>query len=263
MIKESQMGGVTLDEIIQVLNHCMDENDPKIICVQIENLRSRCQTPEYSDRLGQILGAFKVPDAHMGVVTKDPISGKPYPNSKGLIQKLLQDLEGHKKMSNQSFNFNKYAQEKKKDKKKSRGNPFRVLMGKVGKLLDHGLEKREIVRYLLKEKIWNEDTISNAVKIVKEYNKKKHRKTHTKEAQTLPNTAEDWPRLDLDYSKRSNAELIASICWLNSLQKMNSKNNSFGKEVADRSGVKTMISKIKSVLKDRGMSEEALNEIMK
>ena len=111
MIKESQMGGVTLDEIIQVLNHCMDENDPKIICVQIENLRSRCQTPEYSDRLGQILGAFKVPDAHMGVVTKDPISGKPYPNSKGLIQKLLQDLEGHKKMSNQSFNFNKYALE--------------------------------------------------------------------------------------------------------------------------------------------------------
>ena len=71
------MGGVAIDEIIQVLNHCMDENDPKIICVQIENLRSRCQTPEYSDRLGQILGAFKVPDAQMGVVTKDPISGKP------------------------------------------------------------------------------------------------------------------------------------------------------------------------------------------
>ena len=150
------MGGVTLDEIIQVLNHCMDENDPKIICVQIENLRSRCQTPEYSDRLGQILGAFKVPDAKMGIVTKDPISGNPYPNSKGLIQKLLQDLEGHKKMSNNSFNFEKFAQQKQKEKKKSRGNPFRVLMGKVGKLLDHGLEKREIVRYLLKEKIWND-----------------------------------------------------------------------------------------------------------
>jgi len=262
MIKESQLGGVTLDEIIKVLNHCMDENDPKTICVQVENLRSRCQTPEYSDRLGQILGAFKIPDSPMSIVTRDPVSNKPYPNSKSLIQKLIHDLEGHKKMSNNSFNYNKYAQSKKQDKKKTRGNPFRVLMGKIGKLLDHGLEKREITRYLLKEKIWNEETISKAVGIVKEYNKKKHRKVK-KEAQTLPNTAPDWPRLDLDYSKRSTPELIASICWLNSLQNMNSKENAFGKEVADRSGVKTMISKIKNVLKERGMSEKVLDEIMK
>jgi hypothetical protein len=263
MIKESQLGGVTLDEIIKVLNHCMSENDPKIICVQIENLRSRCQTPEYSDRLGQILGAFKVPDAPINAVTKDPISGEPYPNSKSLLQKLIQDLEGHKKMSNNGFNFAKYAQAKKQDKKKTRGNPFRVLMGKIGKLLDHGLEKREITRYLLKEKIWNEETISRAVGIVKEYNKKKHRKGLKKESQTLLNTAEEWPKLDVDYTKRSTAELIASVCWLNSLQNMNSKDNAFGKEVEDRSGVKTMISKIKNVLKERGMSQSALDEIMK
>jgi hypothetical protein len=262
MIKESQLGGVTLDEILEVLNHCMNENDPKVICVQVENLRSRCQTPEYSDRLGQILGAFKIPDAPINAVTKDPISGEPYPNSKSLLQKLIQDLEGQKKMSNNSFNFAKYAQAKT-DKKKTRGNPFRVLMGKIGKLLDHGLEKREITRYLLKEKIWNEETISRAVGIVKEYNKKKHRKGLKKESQTLLNTAEEWPKMDIDYSKRSNAELITSVCWLNSLQKMNSKDNAFGKEVEDRSGVKTMISKIKSVLKERGMSQSALDEILK
>lgn len=262
MTKIAQVEGVELDEIIKVLNGCMQQNDPKVISVQIENLRSRCKTPEYSDRLSQIIEAFKVPDANMNIVTKDPLSGKPYPNSKNLITQLIQDLQGHKKMSDSKFNLEKYAQ-RKEEKKKKRGNPFRVLMGKVGKLLDHGLEKREIVRYLLKEKIWNEQTISNAVGIVKEYNKKKQRKTRKKEAQTLLNTAEDWPKLDLDFNKKSNTELIMSLTWLNSLDKMDSKNNSFGKEVADRSDVKTKIRKIKNVLLDRGMDQKYIDEYMK
>jgi hypothetical protein len=68
------------------------------------------------------------------------------------------------------YNNSKTAQVKKK--KKTRGNPFRVLMGKVGKLLDHGVEKNDIVRYISKLKYWNKETIERAVDIVKEYNKK-------------------------------------------------------------------------------------------
>jgi hypothetical protein len=45
-------------------------------------------------------------------------------------------------------------------------------MGKVGKLLDHGVEKSDIVRYISKLKYWNKETIERAVDIVKEYNKK-------------------------------------------------------------------------------------------
>lgn len=253
------MGGITIDELIQILEHCLHGGNAESIVPHLESARSRVQHPEYSKRLGNIIGAFQVPDRNMLMVAKDPDSGKPYPNSKQLIQELLNDLKRHKKMSETAFNFNKYSQQSPNRKKKTRGNPFRVLMGKVGKLLDHGLEKREIVRYLLKEKIWNEETISKAVKIVKEYNKKKHRRVHKnhKEAQTLPNTAQDWPRLEVDFSKRSNAELITSLCWLNSLDKMDSK------EVADRAGVKTMIRKIKSTLNERGMSDDDLKLIVK
>jgi hypothetical protein len=68
------------------------------------------------------------------------------------------------------YNNSKTAQVKKK--KKTRGNPFRVLMGKVGKLLDHGVEKNDIVRYISKLKYWNKETIERAIDIVKEYNKK-------------------------------------------------------------------------------------------
>ena len=83
------------------------------------------------------------------------------------------------------------------------------------------------------------------------------------EASTLPNTAEDWGRVKKDYSKRSTPELITSICWLNSLAKIDPKKTSFAKEVADRSGVKTMIREIRAELLKRDMSEQVLDFMMK
>ena len=140
-------------------------------------------------------------------------------------------------------------------------------MGKVGKLLDHGLERRDIVRYLLKEKIWNEDTIEKSIKIVKDYNKKKHVKKDksksTKEAQTLLTNAPEWPKIgSVDYSKRSTPELITSILWLSSITKVNPIRADV-KEIEDRSGVKTMIRNIRSELINRGMSEAALKSLLK
>jgi len=267
MKKLAQAGGITLDQAIKELESIKNSNNKDAKFQQIENLRSQVQTPLISEKLGEIIGSI---EANSDIVTKDPISGKPYPNSDTKINELIKHLQQMKqageqqKMSSNSFNFNKYSQEKKQDKKKSRGNPFRVLMGKIGKLLDHGLEKKEIVRYLKKENIWDEKTIDKAVGIVKEYNKKKHRKGKKEvEASTLPNTAEEWGRIKPDYSKRSNAELITSICWLNSLAKIDPKKTSFAKEVADRSGVKTMIREIKSELLERGMSQSELNLILK
>lgn len=254
--------GVSPDEMIKVLNQLMTSNDDNLIYTQIENLRSRVQSPEQSDRLGQILGAIKVPNSvGSGIQIRDPESGSAYPNTKNFIKEYISELQGHKKMS-KSFNFEKFAQkDPQKKKKDSRGNPFRVLMGQVGKLLDHGLEKRDIVRYLLKEKKWNESTIEKAVKIVKDYNKKKYKKRN-KEAQTLLPNAPDWEKGNPDYSKRSSGELITSICWLNSLASFDPKSTFTTKEVFDRSGVKTMIRQIKAELLKRGMSEEELNKIL-
>ena len=256
-------GGVPLDQCLQTLKEVRDSNNEDTKYHQIENLRSQVSSPMISQKLGEILGALKIPD---NIGTVDPSSGKPYPQTSSKLNELINQIEQMKetsKMSGNSFNFSKYAQQNQAPikKKKTRGNPFRVLMGKIGKLLDHGLEKREITRYLMKEKIWNEETISRAVGVVKEYNKKKHKRVS--ESQTLPNAKNDWPRIDPDYSKRSNPELITSICWLNSLAHIDPNKTSFAKEVADRSGVKTMIRKIKSELLSRGMSEDDLNLIMK
>ena len=263
--------GVSIDEIIQCMNHCLNTSDLESVKGLVESIRSRVQHPEHSEALGQILQAMKIPDAlGDGSSVTDPSSGKPYPNTKSIIKEYIIKLEnekkGHQKMS--SFNLQKYSQNKEKphEKKKSRGNPFRVLMGKVGKLLDHGLEKRDIVRYILKDGIWNEKTIERAVKIVKDYNRKKHQNNKKVKAQTLHKPSDNdkvFERVDADYKKRSTAELVTSVCWLNTCAKIDPNKYDFAKEVADRSGVKNMIREIKAELIRRGMSEKELNSLIK
>lgn len=99
--------------------------------------------------------------------TKDPITQELDPSYSDIANKIEETYLVEDK---NVYNNSKTAQVKKK--KKTRGNPFRVLMGKVGKLLDHGVNKNDIVRYISKLKYWNKETIERAVDIVKEYNKK-------------------------------------------------------------------------------------------
>lgn len=256
MIKESQYNPITLEELISALEKTLRQNDHKVITSELESLRSRVQHPAYSERLSHIINAFAIPNSVGGTVVKDPISGKPYPNSKKILQDFINELKGHQKMSSSKFNLQKFAQETTEKKKKKRGNPFRVLMGKVGKFLDHGLSKREIVRTLLKENIWDEKMIANAVDIVKDYNKKKKNKPeNTKIAQTLMFEAPDWIQLSPDYNKRSTPELVTALTWLTSLDKM--------KEVDDRSNVKSKIRAIKEALLKRGATQEYIEELLK
>lgn len=252
----SQVSGIPIDELIATLQEVANNSDRRAQKQQIENLRSRVSSPEISQALGEIIGSLNVPDNYG---TKDPISGESYPAAGKKIQDLVNHLQTTKKAGNM-FNLNKFSQTEK-DKKKKRGNPFRVLMGKVGKLLDHGMDKRTITRYLMKEDVWNEEIIGKAINIVKDYNKKKHHKHHKKTAQTLIAEAPELERMNYDYSKRSTAELITSLSWLKSLDSSNPNKTFFGKEVEDRSGVKNMIKGITSALKDRGMSDDQLNQI--
>jgi len=261
--------GVPYEEMLDTLTRVLQSNKPTERNLQIENLRSRVQSPEISAKLGEILGALKIPDSLPGGgMIKDPSSGKSYPNTNHLIQSLKDEVQqmhnANKRDAMNTFNLYKFSQEQlqhEDKKKKKRGNPFRVLMGKIGKLLDHGLSRRDIIRTLTKEGMWDEPVIEKAFGIVKEYSRKRHKKQTV--AQTLIAEAPEWPKIDIDYTKRSSAELITSICWLNSLDKITPENSRMGqKEAADKEGVKTKIRKIKAELLKRGMSEKDLDLIV-
>jgi len=259
---------ITVAQLIESLKQLKERDDAEITKSETHRLSSLCQDPNLQIELLRIHQSCDFKDPKKGGAVKDPVTNAIYPNTSDLLQDFINRLEKINNMKqtvgSSSFNLYSYSQKKLEEgkKKKTRGNPFRVLMGQVGKLLDHGLEKRDIVRYLAKKNMFDNKMIEKAVDIVKEYNRKKHRKKTT--AQTLSNTAEEWPTMEIDYSKRSTAELITSLCWLNSLDKINIKKYSIDhSKVEDRTGVKTKIRKIKLALADRGMSSEEIDKLIK
>ena len=201
--------------------------------------------------------------------TKDPITKELDPSYSDIANKIEQTYLSEDK---NVYNNSKTAQVKKK--KKTRGNPFRVLMGKVGKLLDHGVDKNDIVRYISKLKYWNKETIERAVDIVKEYNKKleqgkdKDKDDETKKKANTVNLSESVKIAALNYDskpnfeKRSTPELIMRACFLMDLQDYSktTKQGDF-KDAADKKGVAEELKQIRAALTDRGFDKEELSNL--
>ena len=265
----SDSNGVTKKEMISLLQkivHAGNEN-LKEYKTDLEEIIERITRPEYKKRVSQIITAIDMAQDPRKR-TKDPSTGQYDPTPQELASRMmrkLSHLENEEKHKNQhtagnkamSFN-NREAQVKKK--KKTRGNPFRVLMGKVGKLLDHGIEKKDIVRYLAKQKFWGNETIERAVDIVRDYNKKKKQDSdddkevkEEKKASTEVNvrTAGLDYDAETDWEKRSTAELIYNAYYLDGVLA--------DKDSASKENASAELKKIKTELKKRGESLEDLD----
>jgi hypothetical protein len=203
--------------------------------------------------------------------TVDPATGKKDPNAKQLAQRLysqLNRLDSFKEnpMENNTteatVKFNLKVAQAPKKKKKTRGNPFRVLMGKVGKLLDHGIEKSDIVRYLSKQKYWNNETIEKAVDLVKDYNKKKERKTKSSSDVNLRTAADTIYDVEQDYNKISTIDLIHRAIFLMSVADTDKKTaGNDGKEPVEKNLAKKELELIKKALKARDYDLELVQKL--
>lgn len=233
---------------------------------------------EFAKDLNALLGAFQ--NNTDSPPTRDPYTNDVYRTGPQLAEDLLKVIEEKmndnkvESSSNRVFNLSRYAAKSKsreeKDKKKTRGNPFRVLMGQVGKLLDHGISKKDIVRYIAKKNMWNEETISKAVDVVSDYSKKKRKKEkkfQEKEAfynESNQRTAAIDAKVsiydvDPDFAKRSTAELMARATWLKDLMNYGvNKPQGDSRKVADKNGASAELRKIREALKLRGFEENEL-----
>jgi len=271
----SDSSGVTKKEMIALLRKVVQsENETlKEYKSDLEEIIERITRPEYKKRVSQIITAIDMAQDPRKR-TKDPSTGEYDPTAQQLAERMMNKLSHleHEEQHNNhhtagtktmSFN-NREAQVKKK--KKTRGNPFRVLMGKVGKLLDHGIEKKDIVRYLAKQKFWGNETIERAVDIVRDYNKKKKQdsnddkkvKEEKEEKEEKKASAEvnvKTAAYDYDtepnWEKRSTAELIYNAYYLDGLLD--------DKDAASKDGAAAELKKIKTELKNRGESLEELD----
>lgn len=264
----SNSSGVTKKEMISLLQKIVhaDTDTLRKYKSDLEEIIERITRPEYKKRVSQMITAIDMAQDPRKR-TKDPSTGEYDPTAQELASRMMSKLSHLEHEENQnhhlagkkamSFN-NREAQVKKK--KKTRGNPFRVLMGKVGKLLDHGIEKKDIVRYLAKQKFWTNETIERAVDIVRDYNKKKKQDSdddsdvkEEKKASSEVNIK--TAGLDYDekqnWEKKSTAELIYNAYYLDGL--LNDKN------AASKEGASAELKKIKTELKKRGESLEDLD----
>ena len=162
-----QVEGVTKDQMRQLLRKIKSAKDNfGEFSDEVTLIADKVQDDNLRHQLYKLSKALIMSNNNR-TRTKDPITQELDPSYTDIANKIEQTYLSEAK---NVYNNSKTAQVKKK--KKTRGNPFRVLMGKVGKLLDHGVEKNDIVRYISKLKYWNKETIERAVDIVKEYNKK-------------------------------------------------------------------------------------------
>jgi hypothetical protein len=202
-------------------------------------------------------------------------------------------------MADNAFNWVRYCQQKKetetspsaKKKKKTKANPFRVLMGMVGKLLDHGVPKPTVVRHVTKNTSFDEPTVDRAVDIVREYNRKQQRRDDVEpeidmeqgekpekrdvdatfnyvkyvKAQKASSAGESRELYNAEpqWEKRSTAELFSRLGWLNSLMGYDSgMPMGDGKKAADKQGANGQIDKITSELQRRGFNQEEIDSLL-
>ena len=159
--------GVTKDEMRQLMQKIKASNGNFVeLSNEVTITADKVQDGDLKHQLDKLSKALLMSNNNR-TRTKDPITKELDPSYSDIANKIE---ETYLVEAKNVYNNSKTAQVKKK--KKTRGNPFRVLMGKVGKLLDHGVEKNDIVRYISKLKYWNKETVERAVDIVKEYNKK-------------------------------------------------------------------------------------------
>ena len=277
-----ETNGLSPKELSGFLTKVVNGYKGEAMTSELEQFLAKAKNDEVIDALKKIGNAEKFYETNETPIT-DPSTGKQDPKASELATKLLEKIKPlieAKRMYN-----HRIAQTVQKKKKKTRGNPFRVLMGKVGKLLDHGIEKTDIVRYLAKLKYWNGETIERAVDIVRDYNKKKKTKeTNTKSTskkEVVKDVIEDTKNhkessynsnikvaaLDYDkapdFTKRSTPELIMRVCYLLDVVEDNKSTiqvKDMDKNV-DKKSAKSQLKEIRTALEKRGFDKDDLSNL--
>lgn len=260
-LNDSSNSGVKPDELISLLKEiAADPNSAKSYKDRLEDIYSRISPENESIKndVSVIINSL-YHASNPRKVTKDPQTGKPDKGPKELSINLINKLkekypEKVEEMPNSKVAYNHRVAQKKK--KKTRGNPFRVLMGKVGKLLDHGVEKKDIVRYLAKSNYWTNETIEKAVDLVKDYNKKKKRKEEASADNNIRTASLELYETTPDFTKMSTAELITRVLFLSSVLNTSKSDNSGKEPIKD--GAKAQLKAIKAAIKARGFDDEEL-----
>ena len=247
-------GGMDIDLLIKNLSHIVGTKNLKGLDSYIEDIAiNKIKDKNIATKLIGLVNAIRY---NNDVVSKNPHVQQnmrtPQEVAQDLIEELV-NLKNVKEMNQEEQNQNtqgiKTSQIIKK-KKKTRGNPFRVLMGKVQKLLDHGLSKNQIKRYLRRQRYWSDSIIEKAVDVVKAYSRKNKKEAVNQMKRIITSEKAEIEMYKLSYEVQSNTELFMRLAFLKDCVSadVNEKDSPFIPENPAKE-----INVIMKVLEDRGL----------
>ena len=170
-----------------------------------------------------------------------------------------------------------YKEKQKEDpaKKRKKGNPFKVLMGLVGKMLDHGMVRREIVKKVLRQEgnKWKPETIEKCIKIVSKGRKKEKQKKQEKKSMTTFNLHKYAQKKEPESRKSiydiprtvklmSTMELVSRLAYLIGAASFDAgaqNENKPGTKDLNIGQVKKDLNTVKAELKRRNYSKEQVD----
>ena len=240
--------------LIKNLSHIVGTKNLKGLDSYIEDIAiNKIKDKNIATKLIGLVNAIRY---NNDVVSKNPHVQQnmrtPQEVAQDLIEELV-NLKNVKEMNQEEQNQNtqgiKTSQIIKK-KKKTRGNPFRVLMGKVQKLLDHGLSKNQIKRYLRRQRYWSDSIIEKAVDVVKAYSRKNKKEAVNQMKRIITSEKAEIEMYKLSYEVQSNTELFMRLAFLKDCVSadVNEKDSPFIPENPAKE-----INVIMKVLEDRGL----------
>jgi hypothetical protein len=159
-------------------------------------------------------------------------------------------------------------------KKKKRGNPFKVLLGKVDKLVRHGEGDTGIVKAIQKIGDWDRDTIHKAIKIVKDnleggHAEKTEKKAFNMAVHIITSAKKDVPKepkresiydIPRDLGLASTTELLMRWAYQEFAKSASAtlRNENTSRSSVDTKAAAKEIKEIQGVLKARGYTSEEL-----
>jgi len=249
----SKEDGMDINALIKNLAHIVSSNNLKGLDVHIENIAiNKVKDKNIATKLIGLVNALRY---NNDIVSNNPHLNKKMRTPQEVAQDLIEELTNLQKVKEVTKEDSEpgiRTSQIIKKKKKTRGNPFRVLMGKVGKLLDHGLSKRQIVRYLRRQKYWSDSIIEKAVDVVKTYSRRNKKNAVSGMKKIITAEKAEIEMYKLSYEIQSNAELFMRLAFLQDCVEadVNEKDSPFIPENPAKE-----INVINKVLKDRGYKE--------
>ena len=265
-------------ELYDSLKKVLENTDPELVLDELEAVLEKSSNPDIKAQIQSVIDAEKF-EGHGKPKTQNLDTGEFHKDGPARARELMEDLKPMIKAEEQQPQQQQQqspqpqqvvAKVRKNDKPAkddSRGNPFKVLLGQIGKLKDHGASDSEVKKFLRKDGIFGDDLIDKGLKIYKDLQKKKS-KTPKKAfnlneyrialaaSEKEPETIYDVPP---DFIKRSTNELMARLGWLKSLESM-TKDSPIGegREAFSKEGASEEITKIKKALRSRGFDESEI-----